>query len=410
MGEFGGWQREGEAPVALREYTETAVDRPGGQPTRHGRHSRPKPFGGRLRLPTLRFSGAAMAMSTVVGISIATTWLLSEQQGVARRAGIAAASPPPPARGADEGSDQPQPGDGRESGDRVGAPSGGAPSPRGVGPLAGVPGSRSSARATPSSGPSSAPATTPASEPGPSADAGPSANAAPASPGPDAPGPDVPTADPSGSTASPSASPTAGASPSGSPSPGSSPSAAPEPHPIAPTPGAPDADQALFGTAVEHPLGHHGNRHILNLAITEPLTALQAEFRLSPTEVAPGSTAWTDLAGAEVTVSQERGTLVYRFSAPAGTDVQAGHYTFGVRGARPAPVDAKRPTETWTASGFGITRPRAVATSGAFLRPTPPPVPSPSASPTATASPSPAPSSSPAPSPTPARGAPLPSR
>ncbi|MGW2547475.1 hypothetical protein ACWC5I_43025, partial [Kitasatospora sp. NPDC001574] len=67
---------------------------------RHGRHGRPKPFGGRLRLPTLRFSGAAMAMSTVVGISIATTFLLNEQQGVGRRAGVArvgSSGPPSPA-------------------------------------------------------------------------------------------------------------------------------------------------------------------------------------------------------------------------------------------------------------------------------------------------------------------------
>ncbi|MBO1419792.1 hypothetical protein, partial [Streptomyces sp. FH025] len=59
------------------------------EPARHGRHGRPRPFGGRFRLPTLRFSGAAMAMSTVVGISIATTLLLNEQQGIGRRAGVA---------------------------------------------------------------------------------------------------------------------------------------------------------------------------------------------------------------------------------------------------------------------------------------------------------------------------------
>ncbi|KOV29655.1 hypothetical protein ADK60_17540, partial [Streptomyces sp. XY431] len=71
--------------------------------TRHGRHGRPGPFGGRLRLPTLRFSGAAMAMSTVVGISIATTLLLNEQQGVGRRAGVArvGSSAPPPSPAVD---------------------------------------------------------------------------------------------------------------------------------------------------------------------------------------------------------------------------------------------------------------------------------------------------------------------
>ncbi|MFD5614860.1 hypothetical protein ACFWIS_30325, partial [Kitasatospora sp. NPDC127060] len=74
------------------------------EPARQGRHGRPRPFGGRFRLPTLRFSGAAMAMSTVVGISIATTLLLNEQQGIGRRAGVArvGTSPPPSPSGTDQ--------------------------------------------------------------------------------------------------------------------------------------------------------------------------------------------------------------------------------------------------------------------------------------------------------------------
>ncbi|MGF1432451.1 hypothetical protein ACQRUO_38890, partial [Kitasatospora sp. LaBMicrA B282] len=47
-----------------------------------GRHGRPRPLGGQFRLPAIRVSGAAMAMSTVVGISIATTWLISAQQRI----------------------------------------------------------------------------------------------------------------------------------------------------------------------------------------------------------------------------------------------------------------------------------------------------------------------------------------
>ncbi|MFE0465372.1 hypothetical protein ACFW1A_39605, partial [Kitasatospora sp. NPDC058965] len=58
----------------------SADERPQSAPLPHGRHSRPKPVGGQLRLPAIKVSGAAMAMSTVVGISIATTWLISAQQ------------------------------------------------------------------------------------------------------------------------------------------------------------------------------------------------------------------------------------------------------------------------------------------------------------------------------------------
>ena len=162
-------------------------------------------------------------------------------------------------------------------------------------------------------------------------------------------------------------------------------------------------------------LGLDGTRYILGLTVTEPLTALQAEFRLSPAEIAPGTTAWTNLAGAEMTMSQEQGALVYRFAAPAGADVRPGNYTFGVRGflpaaakptaaepstakpataqptaveasaaATPAPVKASataRPT-AWTASAFVILNPRAVAAIGAFESPAP----------TATATPVPVPS------------------
>ncbi|MEV7020786.1 hypothetical protein [Kitasatospora sp. NPDC093558] len=161
-------------------------------------------------------------------------------------------------------------------------------------------------------------------------------------------------------------------------------------------PTAPEAEQPLSGVAQVTPLGRDGTRHVLGLSVTEPVTALQTEFRLAPGELAPGSgTAWTDLPGAVVTTQQERGTLVYRFTTPAGTDVRPGHYTFGVRGTRPAvPVPGKAAaTESWNAAAFGITDPRAVAALGTFTeagRPTPPKAP-----PKAPKAPSKAPSKAP---------------
>ncbi|MBO1420463.1 hypothetical protein J0670_38420, partial [Streptomyces sp. FH025] len=168
------------------------------------------------------------------------------------------------------------------------------------------------------------------------------------------------------------------------------------PHDDGSDPGDPDtdttdpaADQALTGTGLVSPLGRDGLRHALDLAVTEPVTALQAEFRLTPGELAPGSgSAWTDLPGAVVTVQQERGTLVYRFTTQPGTDVGPGHYTFVVRGTRPTdPVGqvrgAARP-ESWNASAFGIGDPRAVAALGGFgpLQPlSPQPQPQPLSSP-----------------------------
>ncbi|MCG6496699.1 hypothetical protein [Kitasatospora sp. A2-31] len=371
------------------------------QRERRGRHGRPKPFGGRLRLPTLRFSGAAMAMSTVVGISIATTFLLNEQQGVGRRAGVSRVGSTPP----------PTP----DTGDATEDTSAAAPRDR-TAPPPGRPGVRPAEQSSPSAavahppasgGPApqpSAPATSlPLAEGGRAARG--EAGRAEAGRGSGAPAevlggvPDG-RATATGGTAAPGE-PTTGpaaASPSGTPS--ASPSAAhpgsPQPaeqQPVSPRPllpgtgapgpqlpevlttgsgrdgrpadgapgpaegtGSPDgptdgptdddaADLALTGTAVVQPLGRDGSHHLLTLTVTEPVTALQAEFRLSPGELAPGSgTAWTDLPGAVATVQQERGTLVYRFTTLPGTDVRPGRYGFGVRGVRPLPAAEPLPT------------------------------------------------------------------
>ncbi|MFD5467249.1 hypothetical protein ACFWIQ_31150, partial [Kitasatospora sp. NPDC127059] len=136
----------------------------------------------------------------------------------------------------------------------------------------------------------------------------------------------------------------------------------------------PEADRTLTGTGLTTTVGRDGIRHALDLSVAEPVTALQAEFRLAAGELAPGSgAAWTDLPGAVVTTQQERGTLVYRFTTPPGTDVKPGRYGFVVRGSRPAeppgpigPVLKPAPPEGWNAAAFGIEHPRAVAALGGF--------------------------------------------
>ncbi|GHH82667.1 hypothetical protein GCM10018781_68080 [Kitasatospora indigofera] len=459
--------------MALRKDTE-AAPRPDERPAPQGRHSRPKPFGGRLRLPTLRFSGAAMAMSTVVGLSIATTWLLNEQQAVGRRAGFATVgATPPPAPGTD--------GDSRAGSDAGHSPAAKAePSVRAIGPGTGTPGSRNAERTTPPPLGSPAPAPAPTASVTPSATtAAPSAPAPvpPPSTGPEglrppgglteaecllqssaSPGPAGPQFGPPGIGSRPfgpplvqsppavaqsgvtqsavtepaapqsvpqqfSARPGAALPAPGRPAgPGTPPATAPaqgaaRPHAAHPRPAHPyppgrnpadgfpvgphaagqyptgqqptgqyptgqypagqhtagqypagqeAPDLALAGAASVRSLGQDGTRHLLGLTVTEPLTALQAEFRLGPAEVVHGTTAWTDLAGAVMTTSQEQGARVYRFASPVGADVPPGEYTFGVRGVHPSAGPGKAPAETWTASAFGILDPRAVAAIGAF--------------------------------------------
>ncbi|MFG2842779.1 hypothetical protein ACGF12_06335 [Kitasatospora sp. NPDC048296] len=413
--------------MAAREDTARDVRH---EPERHGRHGRPRPFGGRFRLPTLRFSGAAMAMSTVVGISIATTLLLNEQQGIGRRAGVArvGSTPPPTPSATDQAEAAAErtpatpapsghPHDSRPTGHPSAHPSAPA-NAAATAPPAGLP-AGTSIPVTPSTGGQASAG----HEPRPSADtpgtgiaAGPSPSAQPSTPS-DGPAGGQPQADPSG-TGQPGGAPSpqpSGLRPVAPAHPAAEQPAPPVPaRPVPPpaaavpgdngaaggTDGAPgavgsansansansaksansaastdsadvEADRALTGTGRITPLGRDGLRHALNLAVAEPVTALQAEFRLAPGELAPGSSAaWTDLPGAVVTVQQERGSLVYRFTTPPGTDVEPGHYSFAVRGTRPAeplgPVRKSPPAESWNAAAFGIGHPRAVAALGGF--------------------------------------------
>ncbi|MGK4580580.1 hypothetical protein [Kitasatospora sp. HPMI-4] len=309
---------------------------------RSGRHGRPRPFRG-FRLPSLRFSGAAMAMSTVLGISVATTWLLTEQQNIGRSPGMSnvGASPPLPSPDAAGTTDR---------------PATQAPAPRPTSTASAGAGAVGTPRTSPRT--TTAPSATAPSTIAPSATA-PSTIA----PSTTAPAPGSPSASPSASVGvRPSASapaptvprPTAGTAgpgtPSGSPAPGSS----------------PQPDHALSGLGSYDAVGTTGVRHTLALTVGENVTALQVELRLARPETLPGTTPWSSVPGAVVTVTQDRTTLIYRFTAPVGLDLTPGSYTFGVRGARPADTPDRLPQESWAASAFALDNPRALAVRGTF--------------------------------------------
>ncbi|MFJ5925314.1 hypothetical protein ACIQF6_22170 [Kitasatospora sp. NPDC092948] len=305
--------------MALREQSRPVTT------GRTGRHGRPRPFGGRLRLPTIRFSGAAMAMSTVVGISLATTWLLNEQQQIGRRPNVTVGGPPVPSPDASATADATP----------VDEPTATRAAP--LPPLG-------SATAAPLPGPTRT-GVRPASVTRPVA-------ATPPSPSFTGPAATTPAPSPSPSpSASDSRAPLA---PPSSPSP--SPSPRPEPEPTAP--------QSLSGSARVDALGRNGTRHVVQLQVDETMTALQVEFRLIRPVALPGTAPATDLPGAVATVALERDTLVYRFTTPSDQPLPPGTYTFTVTGAIPAPTPTA--PETWTASAFALPTSRAVAARGSF--------------------------------------------
>ncbi|WP_280716196.1 hypothetical protein [Kitasatospora sp. MAP5-34] len=339
--------REGVGMV-FQKLSETAQAdvRPAG-PARPSRHGRPKPLGGRFALPSLRFSGAAMAMSTVLGISAATTWLVTAQQHIGRRPGVStvdASLPPLPnpeaAAAADtdaRSTQQPSP----------------PPSPR----------------------PAIGPTADSSENPGPRALGTPAAVVPPAPP----PRTQAPVQAPTQAPVQVAHPVQAPAKPSTRPSTAPAPVSIPVSAPVSAPVSRPPVD-GLAGKAVRDLLGPSGTRHNVTLRISEPLTALQVELRLARPEALPGTTPWSSLPDAVVTVTQERGTLVYRFTVPAGPDIQPGDYSFGVRGTRRAGTEgaaggigaaggtgkAAQAQETWTASAFAPLRPRALAVRGTF--------------------------------------------
>ncbi|MGW4698430.1 hypothetical protein ACWEO1_39380 [Kitasatospora cineracea] len=326
--------------MALREHSRPV---PAG---RSGRHGRPGPFGGRLRLPTIRFSGAAMAMSTVVGISLATTWLLNEQQQqVGRRIGVTVGGPPVP------------------SPDATPAES---PAPAPGSTLQAAPATAGGAPATPTGRPSDRPGTGTGTggTPGTARPTTATASAPPLRLAEDAAATATPSPAASSSTPAPAASPSPSAT---RPAPlAPAPSASPSPS-AKPTPSAPAAlPGTLHGTARVDALGPTGTRHTLRLDLDEAMTALQVEFRLNRPAALPGSTPATDLPGAVVTVALERDTLVYRFTTPADLPLRPGSYTFTMTGATAQPGAAPAAPETWTASAFALPTSRALAARGTF--------------------------------------------
>jgi hypothetical protein len=112
-----------------------------------------------------------------------------------------------------------------------------------------------------------------------------------------------------------------------------------------------------------------GQRHTVTLTVTEPLAAMETELRLTRGDATAGAMAWSTLPGARVTLLQQDGMLVYRFAPPPGEDVLPGTYTFTVQGARsaiPAVGGLHDTAGRWTASGFALRFPQAVAAHGAF--------------------------------------------
>ncbi|MFJ5233824.1 hypothetical protein ACIQBJ_28480 [Kitasatospora sp. NPDC088391] len=307
--------------MALREHSRSTG--------RSGRHGRPGPFGGRLRLPTIRFSGAAMAMSTVVGISLATTWLLNEQQQIGRRPGVTVGGPPVPSPdpAPTGGGSVPDAGSARATADALTDEAAHETAPT---PVA----TRTAARPAAATAPAP-PVRVADTRPSPAADTPPTT--APTGPAPS----------PTGTPLAPSASPSSPA-PSGSPRPG--------------TPTAPAL--TMSGLTWVDALGRAGTRHNLRLRLDETMTALQVEFRLNRPDALPGTVPATDLPGAVATIALDRDTLVYRFTTPPDLPLPPGTYTFTVTGAIAAPSPTT--PESWTASAFALPTSRAMAARGTF--------------------------------------------
>ncbi|WP_282202828.1 hypothetical protein [Kitasatospora fiedleri] len=316
---------------------------------RSGRHGRPGPFGGWLRLPTIRFSGAAVAMSTVVGISLATTWLLNEQQQVGRRIGVTVGGPPVPSPDASPtGSTAPAPGSTLQAapattgGANGGANGGATPvtSPHPAAVTASAPPVRAADAPVPGPSPAGTPVPGPSPSPAPSLSTLPAPSVASASSAPADPGPRPPSL---------------------GPSPSAAPSRTPAPSASAPLP------LTLHGTGRADALGPVGTRHTLRLDLDEAMTALQVELRLNRPAALPGTTPATDLPGAVATIALERDTLVYRFTTPADLPLRPGSYTFTLTGAAADPTPAAAATpETWTASAFALPTARALTARGTF--------------------------------------------
>ncbi|GAB2746723.1 hypothetical protein GCM10010442_77760 [Kitasatospora kifunensis] len=109
-----------------------------------------------------------------------------------------------------------------------------------------------------------------------------------------------------------------------------------------------------------------GRSHTVTLTVTETLAAAEVELRLDRADADADALAWSSLPGARVTRLQRGAAVIYRFAPPPGEDIAPGTYTFTVQDTRAATTDHRVVAGGWTASGFALRHPHAVAALGTF--------------------------------------------
>ncbi|MFE0464803.1 hypothetical protein ACFW1A_36675, partial [Kitasatospora sp. NPDC058965] len=126
------------------------------------------------------------------------------------------------------------------------------------------------------------------------------------------------------------------------------------------------ADPGLTGQGSATDPADPARRYTVALTVTRPLTAVEVELRLDRAAAGAGAMTWSTLPGARVTLDQDGPLLVYRFALPAGEDVLPGSYTFTVQQAGGTAPAVRGAAGDWTASGFALDDPSAVAVRGGF--------------------------------------------
>ncbi|WP_377268885.1 hypothetical protein [Peterkaempfera sp. SMS 1(5)a] len=304
-----------------------------------------------------------MAMSTVVGISVATTWIISVQGSLPPSVRISDVNSAPSTPGdsdPDGGSPDADPSTTAGTGTPQALAGRGSPqqsaASRDRAPAGSLGSARPTAAATPPGG-----SVFDATRPTPGA---PGTTAAAGAPGAAVPSPGADVRPGDGPAAGKSRGPRPGAptgTPSGSPT-GAATGGSEEPAAIELTP---SGDEGLHGWASADTANPYASRDSLDLAVDETLTAVEVEVRVERSGGAANCGAWTDMPGAEVTVELDHDTLVYRFTLRHGRTVHPGHYSFAVQYShRDGIHDAAG--DTWLASAFGVDHPRAVAVRGRF--------------------------------------------
>ncbi|MGF1429851.1 hypothetical protein ACQRUO_25515, partial [Kitasatospora sp. LaBMicrA B282] len=140
----------------------------------------------------------------------------------------------------------------------------------------------------------------------------------------------------------------------------------PSPDPV----GGEDCTTPADGTLTGHgsvidPAGL-GRRHSVTITVAERLAAVEVDLTLDRADATAGAMAWSTLPGARVTLTQHGSAVVYSFAPAAGEDVAPGTYTFTVQDTRAASPGIRAAGSSWTASGFALRHPHAVAALGGF--------------------------------------------